>query len=347
MNVYDLGRVPWIDSQLLYHAMPRVGEEGLLILAPSSPYVCIGWHQDLAADVDLAYCKRNGVPVFRREVGGGAVYLDGNQIFFQLVLSKDNPLVMGDKTEFYQRMLAPVVNAYADLGVTTRYRPVNDVITEEGRKISGTGAAEISDSIVLVGNLIEDFDYAAMSKVLKVPDEKFRDKVFQSMQENLTTLRRQAGRSFEWGEMADALISRFAEVVGPLTPASIPEAVRRKADELSSQMLSAEWLSRRTRGADDGRDVKIATGVNIVQRVHKAPGGLMRAVLEIKNDRIVSIALSGDFFCYPGDGIDIIESELEGVAVSDAIVCIEAAYSAGKLDIPGVTPEDWRNLLGP
>ena len=238
MNVYDLGHVPWLDSQLLYHALPRVGEEGLLILAPSSPYVCIGWNQDLEADVDLAYCRENTVPVFRREVGGGAVYLDGNQIFFQLVLNKSNPLATGDKAELYRRMLSPIVNAYADLGVSTKYRPVNDVITADGRKISGTGAAEIADSIVVVGNLIEDFDYATMSKVLNVPDEKFRDKVFQSMQENMTTLRREAGRTFGWDEMANALATRFSEVLGPLSPGSISQAVRDKADELSPQMLS-------------------------------------------------------------------------------------------------------------
>jgi len=45
------------------------------------------------------------------------------------------------------------------------------------------------------------------------------------------------------------------------------------------------------------RDVRIATGVNVVQRLHKAPGGLLRAVSEVKDGRFESVSLSGDFFC--------------------------------------------------
>jgi len=161
VELYDLGHVSWLDSQLLYHALPRVGREGLFILAPSSPYVCIGWHQDLEQEVDTAYCRERGIPVFRREVGGGAVFLDGRQVFFQLVIHRDNPAARGDKATFYRRMLEPVVAAYGDLGVKTLFRPVNDVVTTEGRKISGTGAAEIGDYLILVGNLIEDFDLPA------------------------------------------------------------------------------------------------------------------------------------------------------------------------------------------
>lgn len=77
MNLYNLGHVPWLDSQLIYHALPRLGMEGLILLAPAEPYVCIGYHQDANAELDLEYCCQREIPIFRREVGGGAVYLDG------------------------------------------------------------------------------------------------------------------------------------------------------------------------------------------------------------------------------------------------------------------------------
>jgi lipoate-protein ligase A len=71
MKLYRLGTVPWADSQLLYHALPRIGREGLNLLSPASPYVCIGYFQDVEQEVDLEYCREHGIPVFRREVGGG------------------------------------------------------------------------------------------------------------------------------------------------------------------------------------------------------------------------------------------------------------------------------------
>ncbi|HDH09530.1 MAG TPA: lipoate--protein ligase family protein, partial [Chloroflexi bacterium] len=55
MKLYDLGEVPWLESQLIYHALPRLGMEGLVLLLPTSPYVCIGYHQDVEQEVDLAY----------------------------------------------------------------------------------------------------------------------------------------------------------------------------------------------------------------------------------------------------------------------------------------------------
>jgi lipoate-protein ligase A len=71
-----------MESQLIYHAQPRAGVEGLNILAPSEPYVCLGYHQDLEQEIDEAFCREHNIPIFRRQVGGGAVYLDGNQVFY-------------------------------------------------------------------------------------------------------------------------------------------------------------------------------------------------------------------------------------------------------------------------
>ena len=33
MRLYRLGSVSWQDSQLLYHALPRLGREGLILLS--------------------------------------------------------------------------------------------------------------------------------------------------------------------------------------------------------------------------------------------------------------------------------------------------------------------------
>ena len=105
MELFHLRHVDWMDSQLIYHAQPRVQVEGINILAPSSPYVCIGYHQNLEQEVDLDYCNKNDIPVFRREVGGGAVFLDGDQIFYQIVIHKDNAFAQGGKDEFCSRWL--------------------------------------------------------------------------------------------------------------------------------------------------------------------------------------------------------------------------------------------------
>ena len=108
MKLFNLGLIDWLDTQLIYHSEPRVGMECLNILAPKEPYFCIGVHQNLEQEVDMELCRERNIPVFRREVGGGAVYLDGRQIFYHLVLHKDNPAASGNKLDFYQRLLEPL-----------------------------------------------------------------------------------------------------------------------------------------------------------------------------------------------------------------------------------------------
>ncbi len=344
MNLYDLGHVPWLDSQLIYHALPRLGMEGLILLAPTTPYVCIGYHQDAQQDVDLEFCQANDIPVFRREVGGGGVYLDGNQLFYQLVIHRDNPAVPASKDAFYRTLLAPVVNAYRTLGVETRYKPVNDIITSEGRKISGNGAADMGDYHVLVGNLIADFDFEMMARVLRVPDEKYRDKVYKSLRENLSTLRRELGRVPSWEEMTAALVPEFERVLGPLTPAPLPPAVRDKVAELANTHTTNEWLCRHDR-RQNGRQVKIAAGVHIVQKMHKAPGGLIKAITEHKDGQIVSASISGDFFFYPAERLADLETALVGVPLNRVEEAIAHFYRAHNIESPGVTPADFAQVL--
>lgn len=344
MNLFHLRHVDWLDSQMIYHALPRVNVEGILVLAPKTPYVCIGYHQNLEQEVDLEYCLEKGIPVFRREVGGGAVFLDGDQIFYQIVIHKDNPLARGRKAEFFERMLMPVVETYHELGIPVKFKPVNDVITAEGRKISGTGAAEIGDYIILVGNLIADFDYKTMVRVLRVPDEKYRDKVFKSMTENLTTIKRETGRMPGWDEMVDPLLKNYEKVLGILEPSELPHEVREQIKKLEPDYLSNDWLHKKRRSSNK-RKVKIATDINIIQHIYKSPGGLIRAAFELDGDVISNISISGDFFCYPSNVINLLEETLEGAKQSEITNLVEKFYEKPNVEIPGITPMDWGKVL--
>lgn len=346
MDLYNLGHVPWLDSQLIYHALPRLGMEGLILLAPAEPYVCLGYHQDAEQEVDLPYCREQGIPVFRREVGGGAVFLDGQQLFYQLVIHRDNPLAPRDKGEFYRQFLEPVVQTYRDLGVPAHYRPVNDIVTAEGRKISGNGAADIGEYAILVGNLIADFDYETMVRVLRVPDAKFRDKVFKSLHENLTTLRRELGHVPSWDTMTARLAHNFTQVLGPLTPATLPDAVHRQVAELARTLATEDWLLLPGKRLRDGRDVKIASGVHVTQRMHKAPGGLIRTIVETQEGRILAVELSGDFFFYPAGRLADLENALAGVRPAEVEAAVEQFYQAYQIQSPGVTPHDFAIALG-
>jgi len=69
--------------------------------------------------------------------------------------------------------------------------------------------------MVFVGGILLDFNYKAMSRILKVPDEKFRDKIFKTMEENLTTMKKELGAVPPREEVVRVLKEKFEKRVDP------------------------------------------------------------------------------------------------------------------------------------
>jgi len=347
MKLYNLGKVPWHESQIIYHAMAALGREALSLVSPAAPYVCIGFHQDLEQEVDLGFCKANHIPVFRRDLGGGAVYLDGDQLFFQLILRRDNPVVPMGKEAFYRKFLQPIINVYRRLGIPAEYRPINDVIAGT-RKISGTGVGEIGSCIVFVGNLIVDFNYEMMCKILKVPDEKFRDKVHKALVDNLSTIRHELGEdnanARDEVHLNALMAEEFERLLGPMQPSEKDEALQAKIEELGVRMMSDAWLYQKGRRVS-GRDIKIRAGIKVVRKMHKAPGGLIRADFELREGKFGNVSLSGDFFCFPEQAISLLEAGLEGQPIQEARTLLNRFYSEEGIETPGIGIDDWMRVL--
>jgi lipoate-protein ligase A len=342
VDSYFLDRVDWDRSQTLYHAAAYLGREALFILRPATPYVCVGYHQDVKQEIDLEYAAQERLPVFRREVGGGAVYLDSGQLFYQLVLNADRPGIPAAKDAFFEMLLMPVVETYREFGVPAIFKPANDILAG-GRKISGNGAAEIENMNVLVGNFILTFDYEHMSRVLRVPDEKFRDKVFKSLSENLTTMEAELGEAPPVEALAEALIGRYETLLGTMKRCDAPDdSLQAEADRRFEVMNTTEWLYQNDHRQRDLRQVKIRDGVELVHSSRKAPGGLVRVTALREGGRLHDVHLSGDFFIFPAESLPMLERELDGLpceteALSQAI---GSFYLRHEVQSPGLTPHE-------
>jgi lipoate-protein ligase A len=347
MKVYDLGLQPKLDSMLCFHALAYLGREGLMLVSPASTIACVGYFQDTREVIDLDFCLRNGLEVMRREVGGGATLLDSSQVFYQVILRKDNALVPPTVDGVYRKFSQPAVDAYGDLGVEVSFQPVNDLVTRDGRKIAGEGGADIGPCMAFVGGILLDFDYELMPKILKVPDEKFRDKFYKSLGENLTTLRRETGRLVPREEVAAALKRRFEEVLGPLEEAPLDDELRARMRELETRFRSDEFLFRKIR-KPAARETRVREGVRFVDGIHKAPGGLLSCYAEVVEDVIDGVSITGDFTMVPRAGLEGLESALVGAPYEPRPVgdAIENFYSKTHVDTPGVAPEHYLAALG-
>jgi lipoate-protein ligase A len=342
IRLLDLGAVPPLRSQTCYHASAQAlggsSLDTIILVSPSAPYVCVGYHQDLEKEVDLAYCRDRGLPVYRREVGGGAVYLDGDQVFVQWVLHPSS-LPTGLEERF-RLFIEPLVRTYRGLGIDAHHRPVNDVHVG-GKKIGGTGAARIGGAEVLVGSLMFDFDKAAMARVLKVSSEKMRDKVFQSLEQYMTTIREQRGGTPDRQEVKDLYVRHCADVLGAaIVPGEWTKDEEARAREYDELFLTPEWLGQKGALARPG--IKIHEDVEVVESSLKTGGGLVRITARLRSGRIEDLSISGDFTVFPRTAVRAIEDALGGAPLDReaAQAVIEDRYRALAVEAPGLTPGD-------
>lgn len=341
MYLFDLGERPWEQSMLIFHALARMGVEAIDIVSPTTPFISIGYFQDAKQEVDLEYCKKEGLPVIRREVGGGTVYLDRNQIFYHVVWNRNNPHFPRRISDIYQYLSVPPIETYGEFGIKTTFREVNDIVTSEGRKIAGLGGGNIADSMSFVGSVILDFNYDKMAHTIKVPDEKFRDKVFKTMKEYVTTMKRELGMIPPRREIIRVLKEKFEKTLGKLEPVELNDEIIRKMTELAKWFNSPEFLFKKTPRIPKG--VKIKEGIEILYGIYKAKGGLIRNIQEVREKRIKDIGLSGDFTFFPKEGLDSLEKNLKETERKERSIKlkIEEFYDKEKPEVPGVTPEDF------
>lgn len=350
-RLIDLGIAEPYRAQTFYEAVAIAVDQGLspntlLLCQPATPYVCIGFHQELEKEVDVDYCHNNNLPIIRRAQGGGATYLDSNQIFYQIVAHKESKAIPLDVEHLFAKLLNITVHVYRNLGLPAEFKPLNDVITR-GKKISGNGAGQFgANTTLLVGNIILDLNYDTMARVLKVPSEKFRDKMAQSMKEWVTSLKRELGYTPSPNRIKQTLVEGYEHSLRiKLTPTSPTADEEEKwRQEVKPKHLSQNWLQmgNRRKIITEGKAVRIKSGIKIAEIDHKAKK-LIRTRAELMGNRILDIIFSGDFFMIPENALQTLESNLKGATLNreELMKRITQFYEKSQSKTPGIVPEDF------
>ncbi len=321
----------------------------VLFLHPSAPFANVGFHQEAERELDLEYCRAHGVPVVRRVVGGGAI-LDGPwEQDYMLIVPAGSPGTEGGVAGFYERYLAPVRATLGRLGVPAERSGVND-LAAGGRKVSANGALTLDESWVLVGDLLLDLDVAAMSRVLRVPDEKFRGKLASGMDEWLTSVRRLTGRSVpreEVGRILREEIERAFAVT--LVPGPLRPEETERLDALRRLRTTDDWTFQKDRahpdlagGPDAGHAIKISAEATLARYDLKA-GKLLRVTLLHDRGAVREVQFAGDFFTQPFDGhLADLEAGLRGLPLSEPelAAAIRGWLERRNVQLLGAAPED-------
>ncbi len=329
----DLGPIDGPTMVNLFVALaPSVGSgaaaPSAVVLHPNAPFANVGFHQEAERELDLEHCRRQGIPVVRRVVGGGAI-LDGPwEQDYMLLVPAGAPGTQGGVESFYEHYLGPVRSTLRRLGVTAERSGVNDLAVR-GRKISANGALLLDGCWVLVGDILLDLDLSAMSRALRVPDEKFRGKLSEGMGDWLTSLRQETGQLPSHEHVCGLLREELERHLGsPVAPGTLSGEERDRLERLRGERSEDAWTFQKDsshptfRGESGGepRAVKIAHGVSL-RRVDRKAGKLLRITLLSREGRIEEIEISGDFFTQPFVGhLGELERALVGTRVQAASI---------------------------
>ncbi|MGH7818246.1 MAG: lipoate--protein ligase family protein, partial [Candidatus Binatia bacterium] len=253
------------------------------------------------------------------------------------------PLRLADR---YPRLAAPAIAAYRRLGVAASFRPVNDIHVN-GRKIGGTGTASIADAFVFVGSMMIDFDHGLMARVLSFSDEKMRDKVRASMEEYVTSLRRETGAKLRMEYVRHSLLEGFRAELGlDLEPGILRGGEVELAEQLDVEFLREEWLHRICWQGARTRRLAINCAVRYLEAEHKAEGGLLRMSVRVVDGKVDDLLLSGDFSLVPGEATECIRNSFLGAPLGapEFLERAQQAWGGGRFEMPGVSPEDFSAL---
>ena len=217
LRVVDAGETGALRSQALWHGIAETmtgdSRPTLSFCRPTEPYVGLGYHRSLE-ELDAESCSRRALAIIRRRIGGGPVYIDDQQLFFQLSLPAAIAPARVDL--LYRRFLGPAVEAFRTLGIAAELRGLND-ITVEDRKISGTGAGRIGDGVLVVGNVIFGFPHHRMTDALAFPSDSQAAECLRLMRRHVSSLRDEGATGVTFEEAKETLTASYAAELD-LTP---------------------------------------------------------------------------------------------------------------------------------
>jgi len=308
--------LPFYLAMEEYAARNFAGEE-LFFTWQVPPTVICGRHQVIAHEVDLDYCHRAGIAVYRRKSGGGAVYADGGNLMLSCVVDAHNV------TDTFARYLDLVVDVLQSLGINAQHNSRNDIVVD-GFKVSGNAYLNLHNRAVVHGTLLYDASPVVMAHALTPSRAKLDVHGVSSVPSRITTLRPRL--SITLPQLRDELRQRLTRGEHRLTTDDMAGI-----NDIMSTYLDPDFLAdKQPRGTTH-------------RSVHVDGVGQLEATTQVTHGVIASACLTGDYFA-TGD-VDALTARLTG-AQPEASSLQRALEGCTVSDIiPGLNNETFINLF--
>jgi lipoate---protein ligase len=313
----DLNRQGPYENGATMPVLVRSVAEGAGPIAQTSVWgqrhLNVGWFDDVDATLDLARCRELGVEVVRRQIyGGGTAYYDAEcAAMWGFMLPKDT---YGDLEEQLQRFQPIVLDALERIGLGEVQFEGSSDLRWHGRKLGALTAQDIvvCNSIGGFLNLAKP-DIELYLEVVRIPDDKFKDKVVKDMREYVCTAEEVAGRPVTYEAFRDALVGALTDAGIELDASGLTDGEKYGLTKISAKIGSDDAIRR---VSSDRFNASAPAGSRVGYGNEKGRK-LCRAGVAIDDDRIVAAMMAGDMHVGPPDILDRVAAALVGADPTD------------------------------
>ena len=252
-----------------YVARHVAGEE-CFFMWQVEPSVIFGRNQLIENEVNLDFCKKHGIRMYRRKSGGGCVYADCRNVMFSYITSEEQ---IGFT---FNRYINMVVTLLQRLGVDASASGRNDVMIGD-RKVSGNAFYHLPGRSIVHGTMLYDTDVVNMVGAITPSDAKLLSKGVISVYQRVALLKDYVTLSLDEFKAFVRQTLCDGEVV-------LTEEQVREIEQMEQEYLSYEFIY--------GKNPRYTLIKH--RRIERV--GELEARIEVKNGIIKSVNLMGDYF---------------------------------------------------
>lgn len=198
-----------------------------------SPTVIFGRHQVMEAEVNVDFCKANGIAMYRRKSGGGCVYADGGNLMMSLISPNTHSEVV------FQSFLDSVSGVLRDSGFAAVKSEHNDIMVE-GYKVSGNACYALPTGTIVHGTLLVNVDFAVLQQAITPSVEKLSKHGVQSVRQRVANLSQYA--AFDRIGTINACSAHLINVLCARTRELTPEEIE-AIDQMEQSYLDPQFIA--------------------------------------------------------------------------------------------------------
>jgi lipoate---protein ligase len=207
----------------------------------AEPALVLGSHQVLANEVDRAAAARLGFAVARRMSGGGTMIVEPGRTITYSLYAPESVVAGLSFVDSFARLDAWAVDCLRKLGVPAGYRPVNDIVSPEG-KIGGAAQVRRRGFLLHHTAIAHAMDTEIVTRLIRIGRERVSPRGVRSAEKEVSPLDRwlALGRDHVVAALAECFTRAHDAAPGVLHPDEL-DAARELA---ASKYATAEWIDR-------------------------------------------------------------------------------------------------------